>query len=917
MKNIPIKLNHLVEEFHYFEDNQVLTASHLNTVVDFLDRRDRMTRTHLIGTGIVCGLEVSFNNTNKTITISKGAAITSDGDLVHINSDTTYSHIRVFEDEKAKYELFQNGSLAIPLFQIFPEGSEEENISSMRGRNNPVQNMQDMAVVLYLNSFLEAPEDCTEVDCENHGMRQRAQLLPLLINKGDLLQINNKPTNSFFDLPEVNIARVNFHKSTITHEENLLNRFREAIKNSTPRLTKALVSTCGSRQGDFLRNLIAPLYSNPAANWKTRLDNIFNNINITNRPDALYIYNFCKDLAEAYEEFKEAVYDLWVECCPDPEWHPKHVMLQEILLENENQPAIFRHHFCESPILNHRDKRVKKAQHLHQRIHAMISHFAIPINDRAPIKITPSKQGDFELGEKSIPYYYNHPSFDLNRFWNYKKTVRNQFDSILGYHANLYNGNDLAQNPLNFCHDKYNFYRIEGHLGKTRETVENQLELLKKENNLHFHMVAIQIQDNHFTIKLPPWRRRFPAIDVLFHHYREEFASNVNIVNQFHTDLEAVSTQAVTDRNTPEDKMREDIVKSKGEVNSMKDEMTAAKSQMNAKLDSFDKNYVSFKTNFQKAAIRGDIIHKNIYDYTQTKYESPIQKFVLDSKFNRFDGLLKYYRKKKEKIQQQYIFDKFFEQNTGLESLGGVYKGGTFVLVYTASEDDDEQRVVADFCLPSSHVVEIDPEVEPAELPTTEIDPPVITEVLPPIKFIETVDLFKYKGIKEIVDYKFLANQTILDNKFQTIDNVLIGGGLYTGDVTNTGGLNLGNNLSPNLTDPALRNMMDSMKKTSNEIVLLESKDTLTFDEKRRLDFSRKDYEATGTNALEYISKKDGDVGIVSDETKFIEFLGTTKDAFKEKDKFKKIDKKAKDIKSNDATKVVLTGVFDRYKIGL
>lgn len=917
MKNIPIKLNQLVEEFHYFEDNQVLTASHLNTVVDFLDRRDRMTRTHLIGTGIVCGLEVSFNNSNKTITITKGAAITSDGDLVHIDADTTYTHIRLFEDEKAKYGLFQNGSTAIPLFQIFPEGSEEENIHSMRGRNNPVQSMQDMAVVLYLNSFLEAPEDCTEVDCENQGMRQRAQLLPLLINKGDLQQINNKPGNPFFDLPEVNIARVNFHQSTITHEENLLNRFRTAVQTSAPQLVSALANTCGTRQGDFLRNLITPLYPNPAANWRSRLNGIFNNININNRADVLYIYNFVKDLAEAYDEFKDVVYDLWVECCPNPEWHPKHIMIQELLLENENIPANYRHHFCESPILNHRDKRVKKAQHLHQRINSMISHFAIPINDRIAIKITPSKHGDFALGEKSIPYYYNNSSFDLNRFWNYDKTVRNQFNSILGYHANLYNGNNLAQNPLSFCHDKNNFYRIEGHLGKTREAVEEQLELLKKQNNLHFHMVAIQIQDNHATIKLPPWRSRFPAIDILFHHYREEFASNVKIVNQFHTDLETVSTQPVTDRNTPEDKMREDIVKSKGEVNSMKDEMAAAKNQMNTKLDDFSQNYVGFKTNFQKAAIRGDIIHKNIYDYTQTKYESPIQKFVLDSKFNRFDGLLKYYRKKKEKVQQQYIFDKFFEQNTGLESLGGVYKGGTFVLVYTASEDEDDQRIVADFCLPSSHVVEIDPEVEPQELPTTEIDPPVITETVPPIKFIENVDLFKYKGIKEIVDYKFVTTQAILDDRFTDIGNVLIDGGFnYEGVLVNPG-VGLGLATTPRIEDNTLRNMMDSMKKSADEINILESKETLTADESRRLEASRKDYESTGVNALDYISKKDSDVGIVGDETKFIEFMGTTNDTFVEKGNLQKIDEKAKDIKTKDTSKVVLGGVMDRFKLGL
>ena len=97
MENVAIKLDHLVEEFHYFEDNQVLTAAHLNSVIDFLDRRDRLTRTKLIGTGIVCGLNVSFDE--KTIAVSKGAAITSDGDLIHIDEATSFSKFKKFDDK--------------------------------------------------------------------------------------------------------------------------------------------------------------------------------------------------------------------------------------------------------------------------------------------------------------------------------------------------------------------------------------------------------------------------------------------------------------------------------------------------------------------------------------------------------------------------------------------------------------------------------------------------------------------------------------------------------------------------------------------------------------------------------------------------------------------------------------------------
>jgi hypothetical protein len=903
MKNIPVKLNHLVEEFHYFEDNQVLTASHLNTVVDFLDRRDRMTRTKLIGTGIVCGLKVGFNNSNKTITISKGSAITSDGDLLHIDQNTTFSHIKAFEDEKAKYELFQNGSSQVPLFQLFTADSKEEKIHSMRGQNNPIKNLGEMVLVLYLNSFLEAPEDCTEVDCENQGMRQRAKLIPLLIAKSDLNLINQKPANPYFSLPEVNIQRVNFHQSVITHEENLLARFRTAIQVSSPNLISAVISTCGLKQGDFLRNLVTGIYANPASVWRSRLNAIFQNININDRADVLYIYNFMKDLREAYDEFKESIFELWTECCPPANLHPKHINVSEILLENENIPAEYRHHFCESPILNHNDRNVKRAQFLHQRLNALIEHFEVPNNKNSTIQITPSMSGNVLLGEKSIPYYYNAKNFTLNRFWSYEKTIRNKFSSILSYRAKQYNGSEAAQNPLTFSHDKLDFLRIEGHLGKSKEEVEKQLESLKKRHNLQFNIVSVQIQDEVRTIRLP--RLRFPAVDMLFHHYREEFNSNSKIVDKFHLDLKGTTAVQVADKNTPEDVMRENLERSKVEIDSMKDEMEAAKSHVKTKIASFDRNYKSFKTNYQKAAVKGDLIHKNVFEYTQTKYETPMQKFVLDYKFNRFDGLIKYFRKKREKVQQQYIFDNFLNQNPGLESKGGVPVGGTFVLVYISDDDESKQRIVADFCLPNCCVIETDPEIEPNEIQEEEIEKPTIVEKLPDIKFIDKIDLFKYSPIKSIVDYKVDFTKVDLVGQINAVKLLNLG---------NVGGTNAGGNLGlvAEIQDPNLRGMMMAMDTTAEGIRTLESKETRTADEDAKLVFLRENFDNSSESILNFVGAKGKDLDVSSDETRALEFIGKSTESFKEKDKFKKTNKRSKELESANANNPVIKGMVGK-----
>ena len=85
---MPTKLSTITTQYRRFTKNQVLTEVNLNEVVDFFDDQDRLTRIYLSGVGIVCGFTVSLNNTQKTITVSQGTGITTDGDLFKLyNTD--------------------------------------------------------------------------------------------------------------------------------------------------------------------------------------------------------------------------------------------------------------------------------------------------------------------------------------------------------------------------------------------------------------------------------------------------------------------------------------------------------------------------------------------------------------------------------------------------------------------------------------------------------------------------------------------------------------------------------------------------------------------------------------------------------------------------------------------------------------
>ena len=79
-----------------FEANQVLTNAHLNDLFEYLDEQTRLTRSNLIGIGIACGLEVTFEAPG-TVHLSKGCGVTSQGYLIVEPTDLDLAFVRLVQ----------------------------------------------------------------------------------------------------------------------------------------------------------------------------------------------------------------------------------------------------------------------------------------------------------------------------------------------------------------------------------------------------------------------------------------------------------------------------------------------------------------------------------------------------------------------------------------------------------------------------------------------------------------------------------------------------------------------------------------------------------------------------------------------------------------------------------------------------
>ena len=169
------------EVYNVFWDNQVLTASQLNKVVERLEEEDRLSRTHLVGSGIIQGFKVNFEE--GILTITSGLGITTDGDLIiakKINdfegengtsNEIQFNNATDFED-KCNYfnaELLQKLS--------FKVNAELEN------------DISDKILVLYLETYDKEPGVCDEEDCDNQGPARLENFQFLLLDEEQLQKL--------------------------------------------------------------------------------------------------------------------------------------------------------------------------------------------------------------------------------------------------------------------------------------------------------------------------------------------------------------------------------------------------------------------------------------------------------------------------------------------------------------------------------------------------------------------------------------------------------------------------------------------------------------------------------------------------------------------------------------------------------
>lgn len=508
------KLDNITGQYHSYVEDQVLTHYQLNETIDYFDDQNRLSKVFLTGTGIACGFLVSTTEAHTFITITQGTGITTDGDLIKLQtklpkddtkqklisvnlSSITYKSFKPFTEDKASYPHFIKNNAIIPLWELLPEKLPAEPLETGEQLLTAFPdfiNINNYVVILYLENYSKDASLCSQIDCSNQGGEEVFNLRVLLASKSnaDTIITNDSLYSkyNYFDdyklLPELGVKKVIPTFNTTQTAAQIKQLFNTVVSDNTFKTSlKNSITT-------ILTNLN---YTAQATAINTGITNLFN-IPGSIPSDIHYRYDALKDIVATYKELKDLFMQLCSECNPHLGSFPKHLMLG--LVEDAEYYKAYRHQFYNAPILDNQNKTFKNFDSLIQRLLSITQKYGV-VAAANNVKITPSKATG-KLGHKSIPYYYNVDNPFLNS-WDFERNSIYLQKANFSYHTiNLLN-DDYIKFPLQYTLDDYDFYRIEGYLNDSIDDVNNNLTTQKNTFGLDFDFQIIDIIENKDDLK--------------------------------------------------------------------------------------------------------------------------------------------------------------------------------------------------------------------------------------------------------------------------------------------------------------------------------------------------------------------------------------------------------------------------------
>jgi hypothetical protein len=704
--SIQISLDEITTGYAVFETDQVLTADQLNTVPNYADDQERLTRIKLLGVGIVCGLHVSLSG--DIVTVTKGAGITTDGDILHLPVDTQYNQFKEYDGSNPLYRWISNGVTHTPfnqkgvtVYELIEKSSEETATPFSKFDRGSLDNM---VAVLFMESYRTSDDLCSGGDCDNLGDAFVNNVRLLLIKSSALDGLKESVATP--DQATSNLEPVVADRPLITSEISSVNELYKLYLDACKAISKNLVAQFGalSASGEsFFGDVFSAGLAKTVKGWLARLTALQASFT-RNSSGIQYYYDFLKDLVETWNSFRDLGFGETTWCCPDRNAFPKHLLLGNLMSgagSEANRTSLYP-----SPLTSQTNEELSHAKFLVQKLDTMIQAFELPkLADSAKdqIRVTPSRFEDESLENRAIPYYYQVNTTDpIEKNWSFALHERDMDAYIYSYNAAAYRAKGGAADPLVFQIGCFSFFRIEGHLGQNVSTAAAAIQSDITEYNLPIALRSVLLDSDKTKLLIKP-DIGYTDLHRLHYLLRQDAADQLDEVSKFSGTFTAevndaiankvIVTKAVTDvPGTDDATYVQGVVQREGPI--------VAASAASAK-ETLQNNYASFsadsswKNNSFKTLAAASTLKSDLSQVVTTDFPTPFDSLISSRSLNLVDWLDVIIKQKSEQENERLLFTRFISEHAGLEHFGGVTRGGTFVLVY-----DTSNKVIADFMLP-------------------------------------------------------------------------------------------------------------------------------------------------------------------------------------------------------------------------
>lgn len=847
-----LSLTKLSRQYTVFERDQVLTSDQLNSVTDYLNDQARLTRVELLGVGIVAGLQVSHVAASNRITVRKGIGITTDGDLLLLPTDTVYDRFKPYDQTAPRYNPFYVNDVMLPVHELVPEGTDDDRAKPLSAHPGPVT---DAVVVMLMESYQFDPDVCSGTDCDNLGQTAIDNPRLLVILRQDIDPLLSKPTTTSeaaSGLPEFHVSRPKISPTSVS---------------STAGLTKAYLDACNGIHGklvaqlgtlhDLLPALTNELFrDNPTGSWTDSLTK--HNDRFSSATEGLgvqYYYDFLKDVVDTWNEMREALFLDDSVLCPDLNAFPKHLLLGAL-----KAPTQARTGFYSSPLVGDSRTHRQHARFLAQKLDTLIRHFKLTTSPTMKILVTPSRGEAASLEERAIPYYYDFEA-SVHRQWNFRFAKRGASTSNFGYWASKYSDQELALNPLTGQIGRYDFFRIEGHLGRKVTEVKNEIQALVNTHNLPFLVRTVLLHHDRGKLLGTPLVR-YGDLHRLHYLLRNEVAMNLGDSTRFNEQFKiGVGKQ----------------FEGQPIVDTSNDKHLQVQKAINNVLPAMAKkryadysNDATWKATFPQVVTAATEYKRELGEFVRTDVPTPFDSVVISNHPAWLDWLDALIKKKDEQEDDKLLLGNFVGAHPGFEHCGGVARGGTFVLVY-----DDSGQVIHDFALPYSW-----PETAEEEPDQPDLKPPEFRDprIIHSIKLRPNLDSLISSHFREKIEPSLNTKLDIQKDYFKFFRDSV---GAFT-DIVKPANPILDRPVR-NVADELLGLTMDDIRTRTSQIEQLRNiaaRPDVTEKQREasrnRIETMEADLAKSVVNATLYIADAKLDIAPGSDGGKALELIGSS-----------------------------------------